>query len=262
MNDAHLIATTFRQIMKRLDGLERCLANQHMIGRVAEVDGHRVRVQVSKQGSNGKAVLSPWLQAQEASGTVSSNMPLNVGDPVRLFNPHGEIGSASLVVRDSYSKDAPNPARSFQELALCYAGGALRITKDELILSHGENQIHLSSQGLVLSHQTTRVELTGSVHIQAEDLQHNQTSVGASHIHGGGQNWSLHNLSSPLKEFIMREKTYVILTNADFVAGKRSPGKGEEICLSDEAAQYPLLLGQIAEKPSPVASTTKTTKGV
>ncbi|AGF75846.1 MULTISPECIES: hypothetical protein [Bartonella] len=60
----------------------------------------------------------------------------------------------------------------------------------------------------------------------------------------------------------MREKTYVILTNADFVAGKRSPGKGEEICLSDEAAQYPLLLGQIAEKPSPVASTTKTTKGV
>ncbi|AGF75763.1 hypothetical protein [Bartonella vinsonii] len=60
----------------------------------------------------------------------------------------------------------------------------------------------------------------------------------------------------------MREKTYVILTNADFVAGKLSLGKGEEICLSDEAAQYPLLLGQIAEKSTPVASATKTTKGV
>ncbi|WP_375633016.1 MULTISPECIES: hypothetical protein [unclassified Bartonella] len=65
----------------------------------------------------------------------------------------------------------------------------------------------------------------------------------------------------------MRENTYVILTNADFVAGKRSPGKGEEICLSEEAAKYPLLLGQIAEKPAPVVaaattvSTTKTTKG-
>ncbi|EJF76770.1 hypothetical protein MCO_01483 [Bartonella sp. DB5-6] len=185
MNDAHLLSDTFRQIMKRLDALERCLANQHMIGRVAEIDGHRVRVKLSEQGSNGQAVLLPWLQAQEAAGTVSSNMPLNIGDRVRLLNPHGEIGSASLVVRDSYSGDAPNCARSFKEFALCYAGGALRITKDELILSHGENQIHLSEKGLVLSHQATRVALNDSVQIQADDLQHNQKSVGASHKHGG-----------------------------------------------------------------------------
>ncbi|UNE53511.1 baseplate assembly protein [Bartonella machadoae] len=185
MNDAHLIAATFRQIMKRLDKLELCLANQHMIGRVAEVDGHRVRVQVFSQGEKGQAVLSPWLQAQEAAGAVSSNMPLNVGDPVRLFNPHGEIGSASLVVRDSYSEEAPNPAHQHQELALCYAGGALRITKEGLILSHGENQIHLSEKGLLLCHQETRVALNESVQIQAEDLYHNQTSVGADHKHGG-----------------------------------------------------------------------------
>ncbi|WP_375620340.1 MULTISPECIES: hypothetical protein [unclassified Bartonella] len=35
----------------------------------------------------------------------------------------------------------------------------------------------MSEKGLVLSHQATRVELTGSVHIRAEDLQHNQKSV-------------------------------------------------------------------------------------
>ncbi|WP_375607976.1 MULTISPECIES: baseplate assembly protein [unclassified Bartonella] len=185
MNDAYLLSDTFRQIMKRLDALERCLANQHMIGRVVQVDGHRVRVKLFSESANGQAVLSPWLQAQEAAGAVSSNMPLHVGDPVRLLNPHGEIGSASLVVRDSYSEDMPNPARHAEELALCYAGGALRMTKDELILSHGENQIHLSAQGLVLSHQATRVELTGSVQIEAKDLQHNQKSVGASHKHGG-----------------------------------------------------------------------------
>ncbi|PIT68260.1 phage baseplate assembly protein V [Bartonella tribocorum] len=185
MNDAHLLSDTFRQIMKRLDALERCLANQHMIGRVVQVDGHRVRVKLFSESANGQAVLSPWLQAQEAAGAVSSNMPFNIGDPVRLLNPHGEIGSASLVVRDSYSEDMPNPARSPQELALCYAGGALRMTKDELILSHGENQIRLSAQGLILSHQATRVALTGSVQIEAEDLQHNQISVGASHKHGG-----------------------------------------------------------------------------
>ncbi|WP_273760197.1 baseplate assembly protein [Bartonella sp. ML70XJBT.G] len=185
MNDAHLLGETFRQIMKRLDALERCLANQHMMGRVAQIDGHRVRVKLSCEGANGQAVLSPWLQAQEAAGAVSSNMPLNIGDPVRLLNPYGEIGSASLVVRDSYSEDAQNPARSPQELALCYAGGALRMTKDELILSHGENQIRLSAQGLMLCHQSTRVELTDWVQIQAEDLKHNQKSVGASHKHGG-----------------------------------------------------------------------------
>ncbi|KEG17047.1 phage baseplate assembly protein V [Bartonella bacilliformis] len=185
MNDAHLIATTFGQIMKRLDALERCLANQQMIGRIAEVDGHRVRVRVSSHDANGQTVLSPWLQAQEAAGAVSSNMPLHIGDLVRLFNPHGEIGSASLVVRDSYSEDMPNPARHPQELAFCYAGGALRITKDELILSHGESKIHLSAKGLMLYHQSTRVEINDSVQIKAEDLQHNHISVGASHRHGG-----------------------------------------------------------------------------
>ncbi|WP_336288664.1 hypothetical protein [Bartonella sp. CB60] len=59
----------------------------------------------------------------------------------------------------------------------------------------------------------------------------------------------------------MSQKTYVILTNADFVAGSRSLGKGEEICLSDEAAKYPLLLGQIVEKPPLVASSGKAVKG-
>ncbi len=185
MNDAYFLSKTFRQIMKRLDALERCLANQHMMGRIAEVDGHRVRVKVSSRGINGQAVLSPWLQAQEAAGAVSSNTPLNVGDPVRLFNPHGEISSASLVVRDSYSDDVPNPARHPQEFALCYAGGELRITKDELILSHGENKIHLSAEGLTICHQSTRLKLTDSVQIKAKDLQHNQVSVGAKHQHGG-----------------------------------------------------------------------------
>ncbi|WP_455466227.1 hypothetical protein [Bartonella sp. B39] len=56
----------------------------------------------------------------------------------------------------------------------------------------------------------------------------------------------------------MSQKTYVILTNADFIAGNRSPGKGEEIRLNSEAAKYPLLLGQIAEKPAPVVSATPT----
>ncbi|WP_455476161.1 baseplate assembly protein [Bartonella sp. B17] len=185
MNDAYLLSHTFRQIMKRLDALERCLANQHMIGRVAEVDGHRVRVKISPIGADGQVVLSPWLQAQEAAGAVSSNTPLNIGDPVRLFNPHGEISSASLVVRDSYSDNAPNPARHPQEFALCYAGGALRITKDELILSHGENKIHLRAEGIKICHQSTRLELTDSVQIKAKDLQHNQISVGANHKHGG-----------------------------------------------------------------------------
>ncbi|KEG17046.1 hypothetical protein ACMY46_06155 [Bartonella bacilliformis] len=59
----------------------------------------------------------------------------------------------------------------------------------------------------------------------------------------------------------MSQKTYVILIDADFVVGNRSAGKGEEIRLSEEAAKYPLLLGQIAEKQVTAAPLGKTVKG-
>jgi|GEM_PF-4773478 len=48
-------------------------------------------------------------------------------------------------------------------------------------------------------------------------------------------------------------KDYEILTDALYVAGRRSPGKGEMLRLSKAEAEYPLLLGHIALKEKQAA---------
>lgn len=45
----------------------------------------------------------------------------------------------------------------------------------------------------------------------------------------------------------MQEKTrFEIVSDAAFVAGRRNPGKGKLISLTEEEARYPLIAGEIA----------------
>lgn len=57
----------------------------------------------------------------------------------------------------------------------------------------------------------------------------------------------------------MTKKYEVSETAGDFVAGQRSPGKGQIIELTDEQAEHPMLLGDIIE-PAAKTLTLKSSK--
>lgn len=198
-----VLVKMIRTILKRLDNLDYRMANSQLTGRVADIRDGRVRVEIAAQGADGKPVLSPWVQMQEAAGGTGTNMPVAKGDPVRLLSVNGEIGAASLAIRDSYTDDERNPARSLDELVISYGGGALRMTVEELLITHGDNSIRFTSAGVTISHGSTAVELTDIVRILSSDLVHNEKSVGDTHRHGGvrsGGETTSNPVKPPLKE--------------------------------------------------------------
>lgn len=178
MTEVERLAREFRMIWKALeDGGRRSAATQ-MTGKVAEIDGNRVRLELlPADPRTGKAFLSPWVQLQDAAGSTASHTPVAVGDPMRLLSPNGEMGPASLAIRDSHTRDNPNPSDDPERLVLTHAGCTLSMEDGKLTIACGD----------------TRVELTEGVSaVYSGEHTHNGINVGDTHRHagvmaGGGQ---------------------------------------------------------------------------
>lgn len=172
MNEHHHVArlaSEFRQIFKSLDDLDRRMASTLMNGRVAEIRGTEVRLELlPADRRTGKPFLSPWVQLQEAAGQTATRMPVKVGDPMRLLSPNGVVGSQSLALRDGYTEDAPAPGED-----------------GEFVIAFGD--VALRSKGGDL-----RIVAPGKVRVESAELRHNARNVGDSHKHlgvipGGGK---------------------------------------------------------------------------
>lgn len=157
--DISIVRREFRSIFKAIDDLDRRAAATMLNGKVAEIDGDRVRLEILPEGAAGKPFLSPWVQVQEAAGATGSHFPVKKGDPMRLLSPNGEVGTRSLAVRDGYTSANPNPTDKKQnELALAYGGASIR-------LSGG------------------KIQLIGEVEAIGGKLTHNDVNVGETHKH-------------------------------------------------------------------------------
>lgn len=159
--DMLAVAREFRTVYKSIDDLQRRQVASHMTGKVAQIDGDRVRLELLPEDPRtGKPFLSPWVQVQEAAGSTGSHFPVAVGDPLRLFSPNGELGPQSIAIRDGYTEDAKNPATS-GELALAHDGCAIRF------------------KGGVATIQAE------AIRFESAELTHDGTNVGKTHVHGG-----------------------------------------------------------------------------
>lgn len=159
--DQHQLVEELRSIYKTLDDVQRRQAAMVMNGKVAAIDGDRIRLELMPHdGRTGKAFLSPWVQVQEAAGSTGSHFPVAIGDPMRLISPNGELGSQSLAIRDGYTRDAKNPAKD-DEFVLAHGGCALRFK---------DGEIHLEAK---------------VVRNVSEQLYHNEKNVGDDHKHLG-----------------------------------------------------------------------------
>lgn len=159
--DAQAIAREFRKVYKHIDDQDRRLSNVILQGPVAEVKGDLVRLELGpKDSRTGKAFLSPWVQVQEAAGQSGTHFPVKAGDPMRLLSPNGEIGAASIAIRDGYTQSAANPTDKKQ---------------GELIIAH-DGPVRIKGSTIVL-------EASGKVNVKSAGLTHNDVEVGDNHGH-------------------------------------------------------------------------------
>jgi hypothetical protein len=158
--DARAIAREFRNLYKMADDLDRRMVSMMLSGKVAEIDGDRIRLEIQPQDSRtGKPFLSPWVQVQEAAGQTGTHFPVKVGDPMRLMSPNGELGAQSLAIRDGYTDQDKNPTDQKQ---------------GELVIAH-DGPVRIKGSAIILE--------ADGVDAKSASLTHNGVNVGENHKH-------------------------------------------------------------------------------
>lgn len=160
-HEANIIGREFRRVLKQIDDIDRRLAATVLAGKVAAIDGDRVRLELlPTDPRTGKPFLSPWVQVQEAAGATGTHFPVAIGDPMRLLSPSGELGPQSLAIRDGYTAERANPTgRSQEQLVIAFGGAELRLSAGKAELA------------------------ADAVDIVSASLTHNGVNIGETHVH-------------------------------------------------------------------------------
>ncbi|HOV03866.1 MAG TPA: hypothetical protein PLG99_05615 [Kaistiaceae bacterium] len=147
------VPAAFRDLHTRIEDLDRRLAASQITGDVAAVAGKKVRLKLLDCPVLGKPMLSPWVQVQEQAGGgqggVSTAAPIRIGETMRLFSPSGEIGPASLAIRDGYTDRSPRPTERDDEyvVAVGPAGEAkLKMREGRVSLERGTQIVELDEE--------------------------------------------------------------------------------------------------------------------
>lgn len=159
--DAQAIAREFRRADKRFDDMERRLATIFLSGKVADINGDKIRIEFEPENpKTGKPFLSPWVQVSEAAGQSGTHFPVKKGDPMGLISRNGELGPGSIAIRNGYTDDAANPTDKKQQELVIANDGPVRIKGSSITF-----------------------EASGTVEAKAADLKHDGVSVGKNHHH-------------------------------------------------------------------------------
>jgi phage baseplate assembly protein V len=77
----------------------RRVANLIRIGKIAEVDGAQVKVQIGKVKTN-------WLPIVSTAGDTTCWIPIAAGEQVMVFSPYGEMAQSVVIRSIHYNKYA------------------------------------------------------------------------------------------------------------------------------------------------------------
>ncbi|ADZ72403.1 hypothetical protein [Polymorphum gilvum] len=163
------LARELRSLYKEVDDLHRRLAASHMTGKVAQIQGDKVRLELMPaDGRTGKPFLSPWVQVQESAGDgvggYSTHVPVAIGETMRLLSPHGELGPHSIAVRDGYTTDNPRPTDHDQRLVIKHGNTRLIMDGETVELAVGDAAVKISADEILTTKRTRLANGNRKVH--------------------------------------------------------------------------------------------------
>ena len=155
----------------------RKLANLIRIGKIAEIDGAQVKVQIGR-------VTTGWLPIISTAGETTSWIPISKGEQVVVFSPFGEFAQAFVLRSIHYNSfSAPDDKNSVslktksdikvegdQKFSAStkngfefYAGSAnLKISDGKIEISSGDTHINMSSDSISLSNGNANIKISSS----------------------------------------------------------------------------------------------------
>ena len=155
----------------------RKLANLIRIGKIAEIDGAQVKVQIGR-------VITGWLPIISSAGETTSWTPISKGEQVVVFSPYGESAQAFVLRSIHYNSfSAPDDKNSVslktksdikvegdQKFSASTKNGFefstgnanLKISDGTIEISSGDTHINMSSDSIVLSTGDAKLQISSS----------------------------------------------------------------------------------------------------
>lgn len=111
------MSTELNRIFKKIAALENRMAATSHQGRVHEVKGDKIRVELFDKGANGEPFLSPWIDTSDHRGGSRERKFYKKGQNVTVSTVNGQINEASTVNADAPNKTfkAPDHADDHKE---------------------------------------------------------------------------------------------------------------------------------------------------
>lgn len=146
------------------------------IGPIEEIDaakGYRIKLADGEDGP----VLSPWLPHPESGGQSSSWMPLSKGQVVGVLSPNGDMRQGVLL-RSGFTDNNQPPSEDLAAnvlkafgITITMKAGTVKVEGDVEIIGDVEIEGDL--------------KVTGNVDFYGGHVQHEDTNIGADHVHAG-----------------------------------------------------------------------------
>lgn len=137
----------------------RKLANLIRIGKIAEIDGAQVKVQIGR-------VMTGWLPIVSTAGETTSWTPISKGEQVVVFSPYGESAQAFVLRSIHYNNYKAPDDKNFVTLN---TNKAVEVKSEEtgsvsfdkkLTFAVGESTVELSKNNIKINSGCSRIELS------------------------------------------------------------------------------------------------------
>ena len=163
----------------------RKLANLIRLGKISEIDGSQVKVQIGR-------VITGWLPIISTAGESSAWTPISKGEQVAVFAPYGEFAQA-FVLRSIHYNDfkAPentkensfktkypikiNGEKGFdseftQDFSVKVGSAEIKLSKDSISIKNGNSSVSLSNNGIILNAGGGSLTVGNSISINGNSL--------------------------------------------------------------------------------------------
>jgi phage baseplate assembly protein gpV len=159
------LAGQITYLFERIGEIERRDRNRKRTGRIADLDLAKGLARVEFQEADGKPYKGPWMPWKEvAAGGIKSHIPPTVGEQVDVTSENGDM-TDGIIDMSTPSNENPRPHDG-----------------PEAVITHGGSRLVIGDGVVTI---TADVEINGALRISGDEVTHNGTNIGDTHVHGG-----------------------------------------------------------------------------
>lgn len=150
------MANILVELQRRISELESRVLNMTRYGKVVEVEGNKVKVEVSEGHITG------WLQIERKAGNISISSPVHEGERVVIRSPNGQLeqGTVSPIGSTDDNDSASDEPDNF---VIKNGDCSITMMDSEIILKVGDAAISLTAAGI--THKGNQIKLDGRTEI-------------------------------------------------------------------------------------------------